>query len=107
LREGIKGEGSARASAQKSGLQSENRTIPFDFSADCSYYVLIASNPAGSGPMEPKAPRSIFDIVYPTTPNGSPPPQIALAVRNRPVNFLYMGLFLGIEKHRSQFLTHA
>jgi hypothetical protein len=57
--------------------------------------------------MEPKAPRSIFDIVYPTTPNGSRPPQILHAPRNRRVSFLYMGSFLGIEKHRSQFLTHA
>jgi hypothetical protein len=45
-----------------------------------------------------KAPRSIFDIVYPTTPNGSRPPDVLPAPRNRPVNFLYMGLFLGIEK---------
>jgi len=48
--------------------------------------------------MESKAPRSIFDIVYPTSPNGNRPPQILPASSNRPVNFLYMGLFLGIEK---------
>ena len=72
--------------------------ILFDFSANCSYYVLATSNPVGSAPLESKAPRSIFDIVYLTSPNGNRPPQILPASSNRPVNFLYMGLFLGIEK---------
>jgi hypothetical protein len=43
--------------------------------------------------------RSVFDIVYPITANGIP-----TAARTRtspeiaPVNFLYMGLFLGFKK---------
>jgi len=42
--------------------------------------------------------RSIFDIVYKSTPNGTARRPNPLALRNRPVNFLYMGLFLGFKK---------
>jgi len=41
--------------------------------------------------------RSIFDIVYQITPNGTRRPNL-LVPRTARVNFLYMGLFLGIEK---------
>jgi hypothetical protein len=57
--------------------------------------------------MEPKAPRSIFDIVYPTSPERQSTAADSLAFRNRPVNFLYMGSFSRFRKHRSEFLTHA
>ena len=42
--------------------------------------------------------RSIFDIVYTTTPNGTDRRPNPLAPKDRPVNFLYMGLFLGFKK---------
>jgi hypothetical protein len=57
---------------------------------------------------EPSGRQSVFDIVYPTIPNG-----ILVAAstrslpRSRPVNFLYVGLFLRFEKLRSQCLTYA
>ncbi len=42
--------------------------------------------------------RSIFDIVYQATLNRHRTPARPLAPGNRPVNFLYMGLFLRFEK---------
>ncbi len=42
--------------------------------------------------------RSIFDIVYPTTPNGTDRRPNPLAPRAAPVNFLYMGSFLRFKK---------
>jgi hypothetical protein len=46
--------------------------------------------------LEPR--RSIFDIVYQTTPNGTDRRANPRASMDRPVNFLYMGLFLGFKK---------
>jgi hypothetical protein len=43
--------------------------------------------------------RSIFDIVYQATSSRHQAPE-------RPVNFLYMELFLGFKKFGSQFLTY-
>jgi hypothetical protein len=42
--------------------------------------------------------RSIFDIVYQTNPERQPTAAVPLVPRNRPVNFLYMGLFLRFKK---------
>jgi hypothetical protein len=42
--------------------------------------------------------RSIFDIVYQTTPNRHWTPARPARPQNRPVNFLYMGLFLRFQK---------
>jgi hypothetical protein len=55
---------------------------------------------AEGGPMVPLRPhRSIFDIVYQIiTPNGTARRPNPLVPRTARVNFLYMGLFLGIEK---------
>ena len=66
--------------------------------------------PALPGAVRPGAlvpPRSIFDIVYQTTPNGTERRPNPLAPKNRPVNFLYMGLFFRFRKIRSRLLTYA
>jgi hypothetical protein len=55
----------------------------------------------------PEPRRSIFDIVYPTTRTALARRSNPLVPKDRPVNFLYMGLFLRFKKHRSQFLTYA
>jgi hypothetical protein len=51
----------------------------FDSSTDRSYYVLTARSPLEAVRWSRKAPRSIFDIVYPTTPNGRRPPPLPFA----------------------------
>jgi hypothetical protein len=56
------------------------------------------SAPAGGGPAELRPRRAIFDIVYQTTPNGADRRPNPLVPREPPINFLYMGLFLGFEK---------
>ena len=72
---------------------------PIDFSVSSSYYVPIASAFAEDGPTVAfELRRSIFDIVYQIIPNGTARRPIPLAPKNRPVNFLYMGLFLRFEK---------
>ena len=42
--------------------------------------------------------RSIFDIVYQTSPNRHQTPDRPVAPGTALVNFLYMGLFLRFEK---------
>jgi len=73
--------------------------IPIDFPVECSYYVLVTFGPRrrrSDGAFELR--RSIFDIVYQIIPNGTARRPNPLALGNRPVNFLYMGLFLRFEK---------
>jgi len=66
---------------------------------------LGSSRRRSDGAQSPR--RWIFDIVYPTTPNGTDRRPNPLAPKNHPVNFLYMGSFLRFKKNRSQFLTYA
>jgi hypothetical protein len=55
--------------------------------------------------LEPR--RSIFDIVYQATPNGTDRRANPRASKDRPVNFLYMGCSADSKKLRSQLLTYA
>ena len=55
---------------------------------------------------------SLFDIVDQNLPTAFPPgsaevSRLPAGGRRAPVNFLYMGLFLGFEKIRSRMLTYA
>ena len=76
--------------------------IPIDSPIDSSYYVLDTFGPrrkAVDGDFEPR--RSIFDIVYQTTSNGTarrPDPPGPARPKEPPVNFLYMGSFLRFKK---------
>jgi hypothetical protein len=74
-----------------------------DLRPSCSYNVLIVDGACSAG--------SLFDIVDQNA-NGLPPesadrPASPASRIPSPVNFLYMGLFLGFKKLRSEFLTYA
>ena len=73
---------------------------PKEYALDAATMFLYCSNSAGARL------RSFFDIVYPTTPNGSRPPPIAFATRDHPLTSFYMGSFFRF-RNGSQFPTHA